>query len=214
MFIKQLNLIFIHCPKSGGNTISEILLPFSDERKTMKGHQDGIDRFEIRSGVTQLKHQTLQDYRRLPALGNAKVLTSLRHPVERLVSWYFSPHRWLRPVPGSTSGEFVYADALFDFDDFQHLIHTEFEPQSHWLTINGQVVQPDFVIDFANFSNSMADFCSGMRIPFDPSLMLNRSPKDRNTIEAILRDDAVRRSVHDSPHHLDWESFPQMEWSE
>jgi len=63
----------------------------------MRGHQDGIDRFELRGPATKSKHQTLEDYSDLlgPVFSDYKVYAFARPPVERIISLYYSPHRWM-----------------------------------------------------------------------------------------------------------------------
>lgn len=96
--------LFIHVPKTGGNTIQQCLLEhgLSLDQPVCTGHQDGRQRFELRGPITESKHQSLQRYHSLsPSTAALPVVLCVRRPFERLVSLYFSPHRWLRRCPRS-----------------------------------------------------------------------------------------------------------------
>ena len=91
------NFLFIHIPKTGGNSIQKILEQFSEDKIVkLYGFQDGEKRFSIKNPVFPYhKHSTLREYKKL--LPNEKYtpllkFTVVRNPWERMVSLYFSPH--------------------------------------------------------------------------------------------------------------------------
>lgn len=91
------NFLFIHYPKTGGNSIQQVLKKYSEENIVcLRPHQDGVERFEVRSDSYKIrKHASLEEYHQ--QLG-ASVINGLfrfccvRNPWDRLVSFYFSPH--------------------------------------------------------------------------------------------------------------------------
>lgn len=90
--------LFIHIPKTAGNSIQNILKDYSEEKLVcVAPHQDGVERFEVRSDdYTIHKHSTLSDYHQ--QLGSDVIdglfkFTCVRNPWERMISFYFSPHR-------------------------------------------------------------------------------------------------------------------------
>ncbi|MBU2963483.1 sulfotransferase family protein [Citreicella sp. C3M06] len=90
--------LFLHVPKTAGNSIQRALLPFSEDTMALLApHQDGVDRFEIRSPTLEMhKHLELSEYRkRLPAeqFGALFKFCGVRNPWDRCVSYFFSPHR-------------------------------------------------------------------------------------------------------------------------
>jgi hypothetical protein len=90
--------LFVHLPKTGGNSVQDVLRPFSEDRiVTLKDHQDGVDRFGIESQVDGLtKHATLAEYRAAMPKDQYRGLfkfATIRNPWDRMISWYFSPHR-------------------------------------------------------------------------------------------------------------------------
>ena len=92
-------MLFVHIPKTGGNSVQQALARFSPDRlvRTSPWH-DLVERFEIRSdGKTQLhKHSTYKDFEMAYGrknLADFTVAYTLRNPWERAISYYFSPHR-------------------------------------------------------------------------------------------------------------------------
>lgn len=98
MVSEQHRFCFIHIPKTGGNSIQNSLAGYSEDRVVcISERQDGKERFEIRrSGTNLVKHSTINDYKReiSPSLfDNLVKFSVVRNPFDRVISFYFSPHR-------------------------------------------------------------------------------------------------------------------------
>lgn len=92
------DFLFVHVPKTGGNSIQAVLSEFSDDEIVAPlEHQDGVERFGVaheRYGYS--KHSPLRVYRsELPEEVYSRLFkfAVLRDPWERMISLYFSPHR-------------------------------------------------------------------------------------------------------------------------
>lgn len=90
--------LFIHLPKTAGNSIQERIKAHSeDEIVCINDIQDGIERFEVRNNYEGLhKHSSLADYKNalpLDLFNQLFVFTTIRSPWDRMISYYFSPHR-------------------------------------------------------------------------------------------------------------------------
>ena len=115
--------LFLHVPKTGGNTVQQALLAAgcSADQLKLSGHQDGVDRFELRGPHTRSKHQDLGTYMQLwPPASHCPLALGVRAPLRRLLSLFFSPHRWLAPQP---DGAYALPEqAPFDPSQFAGLV--------------------------------------------------------------------------------------------
>ena len=118
--------IFIHIPKTGGNTISDYIFRkgTSDEKRFRRSTQDGIDRFAVIGEFTDYKHQSLHEYyQKCGDLTRLPILTIFREPFHRMVSSYFSPHRHVKKDP--VSGQLFFPEnVVFNETKFQKLVNS------------------------------------------------------------------------------------------
>lgn len=164
--------LFIHVPKTGGNSIQDALRPYADDAiVAIAPHQDGVERFELRSDqYATHKHSTLREYRQ--AYGDALFASlfkfaCVRNPWDRAVSFYFSPHR----------GEVKWDRKCFC--DFVATI----APVGHYLTLAPDqrladaVRHIDCLLRFETLQSDFARACEAVDIP-EPTLRVrNKSSR-------------------------------------
>jgi Sulfotransferase family len=92
----QKRFLFVHIPKTAGNSIQSTLRDYSEDQiVALRKEQDGIERFGLRNPNYKIKkHSMLSEYR--DALGNEQFrnlykFTCVRNPWDRMVSYYFTP---------------------------------------------------------------------------------------------------------------------------
>jgi len=148
------SFLFIHVPKTAGNSIHRALLPFSEDRIVLMGdHQDGVNRFEIRSPTLEMhKHLTLAEYRtRLPEseFNRFFKFCGIRNPWDRCVSYFFSPHR------GTVD---------WSPEAFQKFIETEILPTDHYVRLSKDDAEPfdnvDAVLRFEHLQEDFVSICT------------------------------------------------------
>ena len=208
MLLSKYNLIFIHPPKTAGNTIQSVLLPHSDDTMNTDGHRDGHDRFEVRGLITAKKHMTLAEYaeRLGDRMQNYRIAMSVRDPIERAVSMYFSPHRWYRQV---ANGGYVLSEPTWDRDAFDAML-AEMPCLSDFVTINGVFHRPDFVIRQENMEDDLHAMCRAAGLPPEtwrssPGIR-NKSAGQTAVIRELVRERALKRHIRDH-FAKDFENF-------
>lgn len=182
------NFLFIHIPKTAGNSIQNILKNYSEDKIVCLGpHQDGIERFEVRSESYKIhKHSTLAEYRdQLPGrvFNDLFKFTCVRNPWERVISFYFSPHRgmvqwnrdrfigFLDEIP--PTGAYVSGDGKNDYG-----------PEKF-----GNI---DYYMRFERLSDDFQKVCGRIGIPWTPLPLRNKSNKmhytayyDKDLVEIV-----------------------------
>ena len=148
--------LFVHIPKTGGNSIQTILRLYSEDRIVTNPLQDGVQRFEVRGRFTRHKHATLADYHKLipPELfSDLFKFCVVRNPWSRSMSFYFSPHRWIG------RGIAPY----WSRDEFLALL-PRLPPMVEYLKIYGRIQEMSFIIRYERLTEHLPDVLSRIGI--------------------------------------------------
>ena len=164
------NFLFIHIPKTGGNSVQKALFPYSEDRMVLLNQfHDGVERFEVRSDLVDInKHSALGEYRdQLDAAQFAKLFkfTCVRNPWERCVSFFFSPHR----------GTVEYSP-----EAFERFVLDMVKPSQAFLQLtpgDDPFDNVDAVIRFENLAEDFRNVCAKIGIAPPALGQLNRSTR-------------------------------------
>jgi hypothetical protein len=187
--------IYIHVPKTGGNSIQTALEPFSDDTKTSSGHQDGVERFGIVGPHTLTKHLPLESYR--DVLGDISqyfVFHSARHPFHRAVSGYFSSSNWVRL---NSEGGWCVTLPVWDAEEFLKFA-ARMKSMVSYIRVDGAIYDSNDVIRLESITADFDRVCRTLRVP--PSVKLGHFNKTAGQVEqtlSVLRDKGLRRIIED-----------------
>jgi hypothetical protein len=171
MISLQKGFLFVHIPKTPGNSIQSVLRDYSeDELVALRKEQDGIERFGLRNPKYKIKkHSTLSEY--YDALGHEHFsklfkFTCVRNPWDRMVSYYFTPTQnpetWNRKrFLGIISDAVSVADYL-RFDDGEE------DPFAN----------VDYIIRFESLADDFRAVCKAINISPPTLPQYNRSNRE------------------------------------
>ena len=171
MISLQKRFLFVHIPKTAGNSIQTVLRDYSeDELVALRPEQDGIERFGLRNPRYKLqKHSTLAEYR--DAVGNEQFrslykFTCVRNPWDRMVSYYFTPTQ----TPES-----------WDRKKFRKVISKTLSIADYLRLGDGNedpFVNVDYIMRFENLPDDFRSVCHKLDIPVQPLPQYNRSTRE------------------------------------
>jgi hypothetical protein len=176
----QKRFLFVHIPKTAGNSIQSVLRDYSeDELVALRSEQDGVERFGLRNPKYKLKkHSTLAEYR--AALGetdfdNLYKFTCVRNPWDRMISLYFTP---------------TQNAAAWDRKRFRKIIAKAL-PVSDYLRLNDRENDPfenvNYIMRFENLVDDFRAVCRELAI--SPSTLPRYNRSDREHYAKYYDDD-------------------------
>jgi hypothetical protein len=181
----QKRFLFVHIPKTAGNSIQSVLRHYSeDEIVALRGEQEGVERFGVRNPKYEIKkHSTLAEYR--TALGEEKFrglykFTCARNPWDRMISLYFSPGRKV---------------AEWDREAFKALVQKTLSVTDYLRLEKGEAdsfANVDRIMRFENLADDFRWVCGELNIASAPLPKYNRSSRDDY---AQYYDDDLRQLV-------------------
>ncbi|MEA5533081.1 sulfotransferase family 2 domain-containing protein [Crocosphaera sp. XPORK-15E] len=183
--------LFIHVPKTAGNSIQNILRNYSEDKIVIEGkHQDGIERFEVRNDKYEVtKHSTLQHYQNILEPHIYQKLfkfSTIRNPYDRMISWYFSPHRgvtdWVRQDFINLVAE---VPTLRDYISLSSTSSQEIIIKPLGLSIKLKSPKLDrdinFLMRFESLAQDFKKVCKMINIPYEPLPLRNQSQRRHYT---------------------------------
>jgi hypothetical protein len=181
------SFLFVHIPKTGGNSIQQILMNYSEDFVVSKtAGQDGLDRFNVvNEKYHTKKHSPLWYYKlMLPRslYSDLFKFAIIRNPWDRAISYYFSPHRkvteWNRDQFLSTLEE------VKPVGDYVRTIHPILSDVKNRLNLPGKPLNSDmdYIMRFENLEDDFRIVCEKINIPFQALNHRNRSDHNHYSI--------------------------------
>ena len=167
----QKGFLFVHIPKTAGNSIQSVLRDYSeDQLVALRKEQDGIERFGLRNPKYKIrKHSTLREYR--DTLGEEQFrklyrFTCVRNPWDRMVSYYFTPTQ----NPESWDREKFYGiiSKAISIADYLRLNENEKDPFAN----------VDYIMRFENLADDFRAVCNQLDISPVTLPQYNRSTRE------------------------------------
>jgi len=170
MISLQKRFLFVHIPKTAGNSIQSVLRDYSEDQLiALRKEQDGIERFGLRSTKYKIKkHSTLNEYHR--ALGeqfrDLYKFTCVRNPWDRMVSYYFTPTQ--NPETWNRKKFREIISKAVSLADYLRLDNGEGDPFAN----------VDCIMRFENLADEFRAVCDTIGIPPPALPRYNRSSRD------------------------------------
>jgi len=184
----QKRFLFVHIPKTAGNSIQTILRDYSeDEIVALRADQDGIERFGLRNPNYKIKkHSTLAEYR--AALGEARFrdlykFTCVRNPWDRMVSYYFGTTQLVETWDPKEVRKLILR--TLSVRDYLQLDKGEADPFGNM----------DYIMRFENLADDFRAVSARLGIPAAPLPQYNRSNREHYSkyYDAELRELVKKR---------------------
>jgi hypothetical protein len=167
----QKRFLFVHIPKTAGNSIQSVLHDYSeDELVALRSEQDGVERFGLRNPKFKIKkHSTLAEYR--DALGKTEFdklyrFTCVRNPWDRMISYYFTP---------------TQNTAAWDRKKFRKSI-VNVLPVADYLRVDKGRGDPfanvNYIMRFENLADDFRTVCASLDISPTTLPLYNRSKRE------------------------------------
>ena len=186
MISLQKRFLFVHIPKTAGNSIQSSLRDYSEDQLVpLRKEQDGIERFGLRNPNYNIKkHSTLAEYR--DALGNAQFgnlykFTCVRNPWDRMVSYYFTPTQSPETWDQKKFRKMIFK--AVSVADYLRLDNCEQDPFAN----------VDYIMRFENLADNFRTVCGTLGISPATLPQYNRSNRKHYS---KYYDDELRELVH------------------
>ncbi len=193
MISRKHSFIFVHVPKTGGNSVSCALLPFTEstleEAESPAGWGSGENFWTVDPVFGRDKHFTADHYARIMDTRSFTFFGTVRNPWDWAVSLYFfrkqtAVFNWQRVGPET-----------FDNEEFRGFLHAGEPTQSTYL---GRMAVR--ILRFERLADDFAELCRtlGLGALKLDKINASRRPKYRDVLDADLAAEVGRIYAEDA----------------
>jgi predicted nucleotidyltransferase component of viral defense system len=166
--------IFIHAPKTGGNSIQHALRDYCVDEITEPDNGDWYDNggtlhnFEVANPIVNYKHGTIKDYYDnwkeddFGSIDDYFKFSVVRNPWERAISAYFYKYQTV-----------IYA-GVEEFIKDKFMKETEIESMSSFFFVDGKI-SLDYCMKIETIQQGFNEVCDKLNIPRQTLLKLNNA---------------------------------------
>ncbi len=176
--------IFIHIPKTGGNSIQTLLHPYSDDNYGIDPSKSGNQLFKWNESLGTRKHSSLWEYKKLLPTQDFQAMFTfsiLRNPWDRVISHFFSLRKSV---------------SKWDRDRFLHVLH-RIRPAEDYLCVDSPLVRKlsmavqknnpcfekmNMILKFESLEKDYRVLCDRINVPFAPLPVVNQSQHDHYSV--------------------------------
>lgn len=152
--------LFIHIPKTGGNSIQYCLQKYSDDK--IVNNDKNYDTFEISNDALPIsKHTSLNIYKDLlgkNVYDNLYKFCVVRNPWDMCISFYFSPHWGFKQIK-------------WDENVFLEILNAEIKPYNHYTNFQ----EMDHIIRYEKLEQGFEYVLKNLNIPLEKLQVKNKS---------------------------------------
>ncbi len=176
MLSRSKRFLFIHIPKTAGNSVQNVLKEYSEDEVVIENRlQDGVERFGlVNRDLKTWKHSHLRFYKRaLPRemFDNLFKFATVRNPWDRMISFYFSPHRQVTEWdPEQFVNMLKEMPTMVSYIDPRPRLLTK-------LSIGRPRIGADFLMRFENLQEDFDRACAHIGIPSQKLPLYNVSSR-------------------------------------
>ena len=221
MLLEKKKIVFIHVPKTGGNSFSHLLKKYSDEKFIRHvPYSDKLNFFEIQGKYTDFKHQPLSFYKE--KLGKNfkefKIVTIVRNPLDRFLSIYYMPdynmktNFFVKKINRFTKkylDNYLFSSRFYAYEapklnlDLMKFYINNLQSQKSYLSFGNKYFNPDYLIKYEDYNQGIKKFCKSLKIDYK-LVHVNKSKREKLSRIKLKK---IEKLILSSHHKEDYKTF-------
>lgn len=185
MIIPEKKILFVHIPKTGGQSVTKFFLENLGEKANLKNAKYGLinNKKNKRQGPHHFHHLLLKEYEKLGLVNDVKEyfkITVVRNPYSRFISAYYF---------NKLQNDFSFREVLdrLPFADERSDLYRMFIPQTNYLTVDNKIQ-----IDKVFYQENLDDFFEFFLKKYKMSGSVYTNKSKIKITDSFLKDDEIQ----------------------